>query len=258
MASKDFNAFMDSYITDIRDKKKNTFSIQRKKDDEYDENVPTDIKSDSVYVIKKPKTFIEKLKELFTSTDEEEFKEEPRVEKTQTIEQEQEFEQEYEELQTEERKSSIVEWLKSLFATNVNDTYEEIDEIPAEKVQKVMEENSIKTEDIQAKESEPEYENKEKRSFFGKILSFFGVSIEDADEEYDENTLSEETNTPSTQEMMDMKSDMKEVAIIATAAFKKLPKEQFKLFKESSDFAKFKVILTKHGVIREKGNKPQE
>jgi hypothetical protein len=33
--------------------------------------MPKNISTDSIYIIKKPKTFMEKLKEVFTSTDEE-------------------------------------------------------------------------------------------------------------------------------------------------------------------------------------------
>jgi len=252
MASKDFNAFMDSYIDNIRDKNKNSFSTQKKKEQKQEIDVmPNDISSDSVYIIKKPKTTWEKIKEIFTSTDEEKFKEQPREEIDSTSKEETEFEQEYEEIKTEEKKSGFIEWLKSLFASNVNDTYEELDEIPAEEVAKVIQEDSINKETTDENEQIEDI-REEKKGFFAKILDFFGISVEDDEYEQDQTTK-EKVVSASEQEIIEMKQDMKDVAIISTAAFKRLPKEQFKLFKESNDFAKFKVILKKHGIIKEKG-----
>ena len=48
---------------------------------------------------------------------EEEFKEQPREETTQTIEQEQEFEEGYQEVHSEDKKPGLIEWFKSLFST---------------------------------------------------------------------------------------------------------------------------------------------
>lgn len=257
MASKDFNTFMDSYIDNIRQNKKNDFSVEKKSKKQEEESVPVNVSSDSVYVIKKPKTFWEKLKEVFTATDEEEFKEEIEDNESLATEEIQDFEQEDEEIKTEESNKGFIEWLKSIFATKVNDTYEEIDEIPQEEVDKVIEENKIEYSNETEENNNIEYQS-ENKSFLGKLLSIFGISIEKAEEDYEEDMKHpiedkiEKTN--KTTELKEIKEDMKNIAVIATAAFKKLPKEQFKLFKESNDFAQFKEILKKHGVIREKEN----
>jgi hypothetical protein len=251
MASKDFNSFMDSYIENIRDKKKNNFSIAKNKEEKTEERVPKDISTTSVYIIKKPKTFLEKIKEVFTTTDEESFEERKKEDVSNTLKQEQEFVQEYEEINCEEEKKGLFKWLKSIFSSDVNETYADLDIVSEEDVQKVINENSL-TENSCDKEESKIY-NKEK-GFFAKIFSFFGISFEE-NNSYDENYLTkkdESKETAAMEEFIALKEDLKEVAIVATSAFKKLPKEQFKLFKESKDFSKFKTILKKHGIIREK------
>lgn len=255
MASKDFNTSMDSYIENIRGKK-NNFSIAKNKEDKIEEKVPSNISTDSVYIIKKPKTFLEKLKETFTTTDEESFEERKKEDFTKTSAEEQEFEQEFEEIKTEENKEGFFSWLKSIFSSDVNETYAELDKIPEEDVQKVIKENRINF--SQKNISDNNYSSNEipqKTGFFSKMLNKIGISIDDSEDDYEEYEKSQEqkkTDINSIEEFVALREDLKEIAVIATTAFKKLPKEQFKLFKESQDFSKFKTILKKHGIIKEK------
>jgi hypothetical protein len=244
MGTKEFNSFMDNYIDDVRNKKPEPFLTDKKKQEP--EEVPEGVNSNSVYVIRKPKTFLEKVKEFFTATDEEDFQEKEKQEKEASAEDEQEFEQEYDEISKEEKQGF---WSRvfSFFTGNVNEAYEDIDEEHLE--EKKVEEKLVTSEDIEKMpEKEPEVEDK---SIWQKILAFFGLGIP---EEYEDEQQQEEAKEdPGMEKYIELKEDFKEIAVIATSAFKRLPKEQFKMFKESTDFDKFKKILKKHNIIKEKG-----
>jgi len=250
MGSKDFNTFMDTYIDDIRTQKSTSHtSGKKKKKKKENEDVPSNISADSVYVIKKPKTFLMKLLESFTGTDEEDFEEKKKQEKKESVESEREFEQEYDEISHEEEKKGLWSWVCSLFSRDVNESYEDIDD------EEKIETETPKEEDVETpKEEVVEEKGSSRPSAWAKFLNFFGIGIEEECE--DRVDMSEVQIKPkgesSVEKMIEMKEDLKDIAIIATAAFKKLPKEQFELFKNSADFAKFKKLLEKHNVIKAK------
>jgi len=256
MGSKDFNMFMDGYIDDIRSKKTSSTHVvsgKKKGKKHADEKVPEAVTADSVYVIKKPKTFWMKLIESVSGTDEEDFEEKEKKEKKESKESEQEFEQEYDEMEHEEEKKGLWARFCSLFSRDVNEAYEDIDDEEKVDKQEEKKENPEPTPD-----SEPEQEVEEeddKPSIWQKLLNFFGIGIETEDYEDDEVPMQEvkPKEDPSMQKMIEMKEDLKDIAVIATAAFKKLPKEQFEMFKNSADFTKFKKLLEKHNVIKVKG-----
>ncbi|MCB9358710.1 hypothetical protein H6503_02150 [Candidatus Woesearchaeota archaeon] len=253
MASKDFNLSMDDYISTRRDKK-SLFFETKKRNDEMDDEVPSGVSSDSVYIIKKPKTFWNKLMEKFSGTEEEDFQERSKEESVEVSkESEQVFEQEYDEIKQEEKKG-FLSWLSGIFSSKVNETYEDIDQ------QEMLEEKStfdgadIQRDSEQMTLEQTQEPEAEKKGLWESILSFFGLGIDKEDDgESDEENVQESIEKINTSEELEsMKKDFKEIAVISTAAFKKLPKEQFELFKKSSDFAKFKEILKKHEIIREK------
>lgn len=251
MSNKDFNLLMDDYIDGKRMTKNIPFISSKKKRDYEDEVVPKGVSSTSVYVIKKPKSFWQRLVERFTLAKEEDFEEEKRVEKTESIESEQEFEQELDEMKEEQKKTTFFGWLFKFFSSNVDEEYEDMDdeERLEENEQKEKKEETVDIHTENTKENADD--EKKSRSFFLKFLDFIGISVKKeygADEE--KHTEEEYKETPSMEAMLEMKEDLKEVAIIATATFKKLPKEQFKLFKNSSDFKKFKEILKKQNIIK--------
>lgn len=249
MGSKDFNTFMDTYIDNIRTQKSTPYTSEKKKKKEEYEDVPSNISADSVYIIKKPKTFLMNLIESFTGTDEEDFEEKKKQEKKKSVESEREFEQEYDEISHEEEKKGLWSRFCSLFSTDVNESYEDIDD--EEKIEREESEEKVET----FKEESVDTEVVSKPSAWGGFLNFFGIGIEENYED-DKINVSEvqmkPKNDSSVEKMVEMKQDLKEIAIIATAAFKKLPKEQFELFKNSSDFNKFKKLLEKHNVIKTK------
>jgi len=252
MASKDFNDFMDSYIDNIRTTK-TAPQIKPKRDEIIEEKVPEEVSSHSVYVIKKPKPFWRQWIDSLTATKEEEFDEKEQEEEEATVTQEESFEQEYEELAEEEKKTGFFAWLGSLFSRDVNETYEERDNGETSDTVAVDPKtgNAIVTEGQSTKKEEPEevYEETTKRSWFSWITDLFA-----ADDDFDEEeTASQAPAAPvqkTSADVLAIKEDLKQVAIIATATFKKLPPEQFKLFKESADFAAFKEILSKYDIIK--------
>ena len=252
MSSKDFNLLMDDYIDGKRTTKNIPFISNKKKRDYEDEVVPEGVSSHSVYVIKKPKSFLQRLIEKFTLSKEEDFEEEKRVEKTESIESEQEFEQELDEMKEEEKKTTFFGWLFKFFSSNVDEEYEDLDDEERLEENKPQEKKE-ETAEVHIEDIKEDADEKKGRSFFLKFLDFIGISVKkeyDVDEE--RHAEEEHRETPSMETMLEMKEDLKEVAIIATATFKKLPKEQFKLFKNSSDFKKFKEILKRNNIIKVK------
>ncbi|MFT4303199.1 MAG: hypothetical protein ACMXYG_01420 [Candidatus Woesearchaeota archaeon] len=244
MASKDFNVSMDDYISQRRDKKPFSF-INRKKEDDMDDEVPAGVNSDSVYIIKQPKTFWQKFVENFTGVDEEDFQEKEKEEVLVSKESEQEFEQEYDEIKQDEKKG-IFGWISNIFSTKVNETYEDLDQ-----EEKIEHSNKSDDEVKVADNNNVEKVSKSKKGFFKNFLAFFGSGKEEVEQEVVDSALNE-INTAASANIDEIKQDLKDVAIIATATFKKLPKDQFELFKNSSDFDKFKKILKKHNIIKEK------
>jgi hypothetical protein len=249
MGSKDFNSFMDNYIDQVRSKKSSPTKMNLKRNDVIEEDVPEGVSSSSVYIIRKPKTWWQNLIQSFTSTEEEDFQEEAKQEKKVSVKEEQEFEQEYQEIVQEEERPGFLRKIFSIFSSNVNETYEDLDD--EAKIERDVHEADIPDENLPV---ETEIVSQEKFSFGRRFLNFFGIGYEEV---YDEEQSQEKQNIdikddPSMEKMIEIKEDMKQIAIIATAAFKKLPKEQFKLFKESADFIKFKSILKKHNIIKEK------
>ena len=249
MASRDFNSFMDSYISDIRSNKPKQ-SVHKRVEEEH-EKVPEGVSTSSVYVIKRPKTFWEKIVEVFTGTEEEDF--EQRRTKS-ASKNEDEFDQEYEQLEKEDTRKGIWHRLTQLFATNVNDTYQEIDDAEREehRISSSRERPQKKSVHVQSRANNNIYAREEGTSIWQNFLRFFGMDIQE--EENDEEEVVPAEKDEDMEKLVDMKEDLKQVAIIATAAFKKLPKEQFELFKNSSDFAQFKKILGKHNIIKQKEN----
>lgn len=247
MVSKEFNQSIDSYIDTLRSKKPKAEAPKKKKKQEFDDKLPKDVSYDSIYIIKKPKNAWQKIVEAFTATDEEDFEEEKKQEKKKSIEDEREFEQEYAEIKQVERKEGIFRKIAAFFTSDVNETYEDLDDesrLMQASSQKPASQKADKIEIVDEDKAEPV---KEQKSFFTKFLGFFGLSVEN---EFDDDLQPKED--PSMQKMIEMREDIKELAVIATSTFKKLPKEQFKIFKESSEFEKFKVILRKYNVIKEK------
>jgi hypothetical protein len=247
MASKDFNLNMDGYIEQIRSRKSSPiYGTSLKKNKVNEEKVPEGISHSSVYVIKKPKTWWQKFVEGFTIIKEEDFEERPKKEKIEPLEAEQEFEQEMDEMKNEEKKVTFFGWLTSFFSREVEEEYRDMDD--EDKIEQGIGAVSEKdTEEIQE-----EGVCEEKKSFFARVLNFFGLGY--GAETIDHTSESPDKISPSIENILEMKEDLKQVAIIATAAFKKLPKEHFKLFKESDDFVKFKEILKKHNIIKEKSD----
>jgi len=238
MASGDFNRFMEDYIDKRRSHQSPSFQDNKDKKKKYEEEkVPDGISPSSVYVIKKPKTFWQKLLEKFTSTDEEDFEEKPRKEVSETVESEQEFEQEFDEMKHDERKLTFFQRLMRIFSSKVEEEYQDLDDEA-----KIGESNPTKTY-VEEYTKEPS-----QTTFFGKLLSMLGISVEVEDK--GEEKVEEHVIDPSTQKMIEMREDLKEIAIIAVATFKKIPKEQFELVKNSSDFKKFKEILKKYNIIK--------
>ena len=141
MGSKDFNTFMDTYIDNIRTQKSTPYTSEKKKKKEEYEDVPSNISADSVYIIKKPKTFLMNLIESFTGTDEEDFEEKKKQEKKKSVESEREFEQEYDEISHEEEKKGLWSRFCSLFSTDVNESYEDIDD--EEKIEREESEEKV-------------------------------------------------------------------------------------------------------------------
>ncbi len=249
MGNKDFNAFMDGYIDNIRtnEPKSPTRGSSNKKKKEGDEKVPSEVNADSVYIIKKPKTWWMNFLEKVTGTDEEDFEERKKEEKKESVESEQQFEQELDEIKHEGERKGFFARIFGFFQNDVNEVYEDLDdEQKAEEMPYVSETHS---------ESMVDDEIVEKSSLWSKICGFFGIG---AVENYDEDAESINDGSAKPQEdksmekMIEMKEDMKDLAVIATATFKKLPKEQFKMFKESADFKRFKEILGKHNLIKVK------
>jgi hypothetical protein len=252
MGSKDFNLFMDNYIDGVRSKKKSPKMIIKNKDSEIEESVPVGVSSNSIYIIRKPKNWWQNLVQLFTSVDEEDFEEKKKKEKKVSIDDEQEFEQELDEMEQEQNKKGFFSKLFSLFSSDVNEAYEDLDD-------EANLERDVNESDIpKAALIEDEVvADEQKVSLWQRFLNFFGVGFEETYEDDQEESTknlddknSQFKDDPSLEKMIEIKDDMKQIAIIATAAFKKLPQEQFKLFKESSDFSKFKSILSKHNIIK--------
>jgi len=98
------------------------------------------------------------------------------------------------------------------------------------------------------KETKP---TKPKKSFLSKISSFFGLEDSSAKEDETVETMAP-IEDPSMQKMIELKEDLKQVAVIATGILPKLPKDEFQAFKNSEEFARFKAILKKNNIIKEK------
>lgn len=237
---------MDSYIDTIRTNKPKG-QITSKKTDQEEERVPKGVNASSIYIIKKPKTFWEKIVETFTGTEEEDF--ESRKSKK-PAEDEDEFEEESEQLEQEEKKKGLWHRFTQLFATNVNEAYSDIDEV--EQIEH-KQENQQKKAVTQEKKDQDIYAEEQKKSVWENILQFFGMSAEEeGDEDPEGEQIEQMKRDAEIEKLVEMKEDLKQIAIIATATFKKLPKEQFEMFKKSSDFAQFKKILSKHNIIKQK------
>ena len=240
MASRDFNTFMDSYIHEIRTNKKRSVPVSREAEEE---SVPSDLTAHAIYIIKKPKTFFQQLIERFFGTNEEDFVEHKKTEKKASVQDEQEFDQEYEELA--EKQGGFMGWLKSIFATDVNESYQDIDD--EERLEREAAEPQRTQPTPVAKKSVPKVITKQ--SWWSRLFGDSSDYEEDMEQAIPEQAVSEISQVQE-QQFKELKQDMKEVAIIATAAFKKLPKDQFGMFKNSSDFKRFKEILAKHDIIK--------
>jgi hypothetical protein len=153
----------------------------------------------------------------------------------------------------------------SFFAPPVDEVYEDLDEEEKLRVEAMAKEAEAKKSAVPVHRVETtstsavEVEEKGSGSgFISKVLAFFGIYEDDHHEMVEEKPKDdgfkklEQKPDPSLEKMLEMKEDFKQIAIIATATFKKLPKRKFELFKESNDFKVFKEILKKHNVIREK------
>lgn len=230
MAKRAFNDSMDEYIASVRTKKPKSFSPS-----EEEETVPENLSSSAIYIIKKPKTWFHKVVDSFKKTDEEDFDEHIEKKTEEPVEEVQEFEEDYEQMK---EKKGFFGWLSSLFSSKVDEAYQDIDD-----------EKNIEHEEVeeQPEEIEPV---QEKQSWWKSVLSF----INGPDEEYEEieEEPEEEKEDPSMEKMIEIREDLKQIAVISTATFKKLPKREFAFFKESEDFKKFKSILEKHNIIRHK------
>lgn len=238
MVGRDFNQTMDSYLERVRSDKSISYNTSKKKGKlEEEESVPKGITATSIYIIKKPKAWWLKLVERFTVKEEEDFEERPREEKTESAESEQEFEQEYDEIKQDEKKLTFFQRIARFFSSDVEEEYQDIDD-----------EEKVETEGLERSQEITEKRKKQrKKPLSHRFLRILGINFEDEEPVIE---AAEIKDTPSAEKMMEMKSDMKEIAIIATAAFKQLPKDRFELFKSSSDFNKFKEILRKNNIIK--------
>ena len=230
MVSSDFNRFMDDYIEKRRESPAVLLSQKQGSKREEEESVPDDVSSSSVYIIKKPRTFFQRLLDKITFKDEENFEAKERVEEEHTIDEEQEFEQEYDEIKYDEKKLSFFQRIAKFFSVPVEQEYQDIDD---------------------EEKTEQNKGSSKKNGFFSGVLEFLGVSVEHGSktENVQEEEV-EEKKDPSMEKMIEIKQDLKDLALISVATFKRLPKNQFELFKNSDDFKKFKEILKKHNVVR--------
>lgn len=247
MAATDFNRLMDDYIEKKRTSVVPSFLDSKKKQSAEEEIVPEDVSATSVYVIKKPKGFWKRMFDRFLVRTEEDFEAKQRKETTETVESEQEFEQEYDEMKHDEKRLTFFQWLKGLFAKDVEEEYQDIDD------EEKMKETGHEGNESSAPKLQQDIEDGQvnvKKPLFSRFLELFGISVDvrhKAEEEFQEKA---KEVPPSTEKMIEMKEDMKELAVISVATFKKLPKEHFELFKDSSDFKKFKEILKKYNVVK--------
>ena len=260
MVSSDFNQLMDNYISNRKSKDQEPIHAilksKRDKGKQEEEFVPDGVSSSSVYVIKKPKSFLRKLIDRFSIMDEEGFEEYPRVDKKESENSEQEFEQELDEMTRDEKKTTFFGWIAKFFSISVDEEYEDIDDVG--RIELGEQKSEEKQEDrFEHMTDHMDMETDEKGSFISNFLNFFGISVEKSDEhpeELYEPVVDRPKEDVSMQKMIEMKEDLKDIAVIAIAIFKKLPKKHFQELKSSTEFEKFKIILKKHNVIRVKDN----
>jgi hypothetical protein len=245
MATKDFNLELDSYISKVREKKARPVVANKSKKIRHirEESVPKEIsRSTSIYVIKRPKSGWQKVKEKFVDVSEVDFEKRKTISKDKISEQ-QEFDQEYDEMRKEGKKTGFFSWLSNIFADDVDESYKDIDDentaITKSDTEKKI---TVETESEMEDESTMK-ESRKSRGMFSKLSYIFGLTPEE--EEKAVEGASEAVLT-------ELKTDLKTIATISIGAFNKLPKAEFTRLKNSPEFAKFKEILKKHGIVKDK------
>lgn len=259
MGQKDFNQFLDNYLTAKRKKQKllskdnQLFSfLKKEKPATVSEKFP-ELDGTQVHVIEKEKGLIDRLIARFTAERKEELGDiDPALVEEQLIEKElgeSEFEAVEEEMEQEiEDSPTFGDRVKGFFHklfgkdhVEVEDEYETTTyeyETPVE--------TAIKSEDVPAQIEEPEEEVYVQRSsIFDSIKSMFGKR------EVEETEFTEEANTVSEEKHAELEADLKEIAKFSVSIMKNLPKRKLDDLKESDKFVQYKEILRKRNLIKE-------
>ena len=109
---------------------------------------------------------------------------------------------------------------------------------------------AIEDEETALEDMEEEFEGR-REGLLSKLMRKLNIfkrgGIDDFDEEAFEAELEKESMRSSL-----VSEDVKEVLKIAHSWIEKLPDKQKKEFKSSSDFEKYKTILVKYGLVKEK------
>lgn len=151
------------------------------------------------------------------------------------------------EVHVEYREPSF--WRK-IFAWRRRQKMDELDDVPEDQKAKLEELEgeieAIEDEESQIEDMEEDLERRRQgllKTFFSRLGFFGGSRRIYFEEEYD---VPEENLKPQFDE------DVKEVLKITHGWLEKLPIRQKKAFKESEDFEKYKEILLKYGLVKEK------
>jgi hypothetical protein len=232
----EFNDAINSYISDVRKRKRFSFKniSPSKRVERREESLPK-LSENKLYIIKKPKTPWQSFADKFTVVEEEDFKVMKEQKNVKATNADQEFEQEYEELAEEGSKTSFFGKIFKFFSPDVESVYKDMDD--EEKVEKEAKAQAP------PKASPPE----QKKKKGSKFLKFFGI---DDEEEKEHSYPNGHIEDPSMQKMIEMKEDMKQLAVFVTGVIKKLPKKEYEELKKSPDLEAFKATLRKNNIIK--------
>lgn len=247
MASKELNDHIDSYIGSLRTKKVHSpiYQEPQKKATglSSEEKKILQKSGDEVYVIQKDKTFVQRVKEVFTGN--REIEEDFEIHDKETGQQnEQEFQMEYKEMSKEE-KSSTGFFGGMTKKKAVPSEYAEFDE------EEILLEGKKKPQsEFFGKEIDHQPQKVGRLERFFRFLA--GSSVEEEPVEMPHEIV-EQPQEDHSAELAMMKQDMKEVALVTTKILKRLSKKQLEEFRKSPEFSSYKSILLKYKVAKEKG-----
>jgi len=255
MVGKELNDQLDAYITKLRTEKSTTEPVKfvsaqhtRAVELNHEEKQILQHATRNVYIIKKPKSFIQRLTENFSgaTADQEEF--ELHRSRSQAPK-EQEFEQEYQELIEEEKESKSFWHRFTQFFRGIEIVKEEYHDIDREEVMQEQQHDEF-YKDYQELSNE-----NTKTGYFARMKTFFFGPKElpsgAIESELHEQSLNQEVEEKQ-KHIVQLQQDMKNLAVIATKTIKLLPEEELIQFKKSKDFDSFKSILLKHNLIKVK------